>query len=973
MEAASLLRSLIHLLQIHRRAIYFHAWALWQSRGRKKLIFGQLNDLVARIHYVTTSADARPLAILCGSGLTVPSVPSVNKIINSIRASLQPAEQLDLDVRLRGFESAAEKYQEAFNFLSLRRPPAHRDRVIALSTLAAYQGSSDERAHTAPSDLATFESNIDGWSLPPGVESMGRLWAGLPRELRGPIITTNFDPLCEVAIRKAGRSATPLIVNDDSTFLRTTSVIDDPVVLHIHGYWRESNTLSMNDQLTVDRPALAAGIRELLRKYTFLVVGYAGWADVVTQQIAQLIREQRASELDILWCAFEQGADFEDSRKSNNLFEELTKAAGNVSFYESIDCNKLFPALENELIDVTQPPAGQRMGDGRGTLLGWSSIIEQSTSVPSNAIESAVSFFDGRLPSWHDAENPFVPKRDIVASVSNYLYTALRKKLPSLTTIIGPAGEGKSTALMQIVLQIRRSSPEVQVLYQQDSHYGGIQEILALPDTRPYLLVIDDAYGYLDRVKGLVDRLNQEGRGNIHLLVASRDSDWRINGGASFVWNRYVAYRSFVVKGMSRPDAAAIVQSWEDIGPAALGELAKLQNTEQRISQLVLAASDPRFRSEGAFLGALLVTRLGSGLESHIQDMLDRAGNHAVTSEGATLADVLAIIALPHASGVYELNFGVLSECLGISLAQLHADVLPGLGEEAALSVSDQRITIRHRLIAEIICSSATYAGVDMADVTRRVVQSAIRVARRSAFSKEYRKLAYLSGHIHDPELAVVAAEAAVEVEPNRLTYRTSLAAAIRRAGDPLAASKVGEDSLRMMRTADDSSSARALFTEWGVSEGLLGNWARNATLAAVALQDTELLGKLETAKIASALSCLLLAFRRLVETSEQSTYVKALAAIVMISSPHMAREKQHWLNEAEELVTDRGFSMPSSVTDCKRDLAEGCRLARISVEHPLPPQMPPMEFRFERLIEISDERWLYREPSSSLTRHGNI
>lgn len=92
---------------------------------------------------------------------------------------------------------------------------------------------------------------------------------------------------------------------------------------------------------------------------------------------------------------------------------------------------------------------------------------------------------------------------------------------------------------------------------------------------------------------------------------------------------------------------------------------------------------------------------------------------------------------------------------------------------------------------------------------------------------------------------------------------------------------------------------------------------ARNPTLAAVALQDSEIFGSLELSKIESSLSCLLLAFRRLAEKSERSEFVKALAAVFVVSTSHLGHgEKKRWLNEAEQLVTDRGHFLPTS--DCR-------------------------------------------------------
>lgn len=923
--------------------------------------FGSIDDLFARIGFALSDDSGRPLALLCGSGISTPAVPPVNKIIKSIRDGLNPDEQVDLDVRLQAIGNDGERYQEAFNFLSFRRPPSFRDRVIALSTLHAYKAPAAERANTSEEALARYESNLDRWDLPRGVEALGRIWAGLPDRVRGPIVTTNFDPLCEVAIRKAGKVATPQILNDDNTFIRNLNAIEEPVVLHLHGYWKDTNTLNMNDQLSQERPALAGSIKELLRKFTFVVVGYSGWIDIFSKQIAAMIIEQRASELDILWCAYPPGDQFEALNRGNQLFTQMQKAPGNVVFYQDIDSNIFFPGLEKHISDHLIHSDSARMGSGRGNLIGWSSVRAEETQNNSDVSDEdrALSFFDGRMPTWKDASNRLIPRRDIVLGVTNYVSESMRKRLATLTTIVGPAGEGKSTVLKQVALETVRAHDGAQLLYQHDSHYGGPKEIISLPVGRPYVLIIDDAYGYIDQLRNIVTALHDSGRSDIHIIAACRDSDWRVSGAANFAWSKFITYRTFPLKGMSRPDAAAIVQSWEKIGSRALGQLADERGTETRITRLVTAASDHRFALEGAFLGALLVTRLGSNLENHIREMLVRASHvtvgDSVGGVSKTLLDVLALIALPQSQGVHELTFPVLADAAGISLPELYADVLPSLGEEAAVSFSDERISIRHGLIAQAIYGLSPEFNINLHEVAADLVESAIHSAANAAFSPALGRLMYLSSHLNDPELAVSAARAAVQANPRRLSFRTSLSAALRRAGKPAEAAEVCESSLAILRTADDRYSSRPLFTEWGVAEGNLENWARNAVLAGVALEDNELLGVLQAEKVANAFACLTLAFKKLLLKTDQKEYLGALAAAVAWAEPSMTDSRhQKWLNEAEEVVLAHGSRIPSINEMSRRELFEGLRSARGSLESPLPALMPLQDFKFSQLERIA-------------------
>lgn len=48
-----------------------------------------------------------------------------------------------------------------------------------------------------------WKSEIDGWWLSPATEALGELVTKVPKIFGHAILTTNFDPLIEVAIRKA--------------------------------------------------------------------------------------------------------------------------------------------------------------------------------------------------------------------------------------------------------------------------------------------------------------------------------------------------------------------------------------------------------------------------------------------------------------------------------------------------------------------------------------------------------------------------------------------------------------------------------------------------------------------------------------------------------------------------------------------------------------------------------------------------
>jgi hypothetical protein len=88
------------------------------------------------------------------------------------------------------------RYQTAMKFLIETRGQAALNDLVRESVLKARQIT------ISGADEATLERELSGWVLAPGVESIGRLAAHFPDSFVSPLLTTNFDPLLEIAIRK---------------------------------------------------------------------------------------------------------------------------------------------------------------------------------------------------------------------------------------------------------------------------------------------------------------------------------------------------------------------------------------------------------------------------------------------------------------------------------------------------------------------------------------------------------------------------------------------------------------------------------------------------------------------------------------------------------------------------------------------------------------------------------------------------
>jgi hypothetical protein len=921
--------------------------------------FGDQDDLLARLKASVAERD-RPLAVLVGAGVSVGSIPGVGQTVNVIRASLDADEAILLDQRLAGLSQDTARYQESFDFLTKRKTPRHRDRVVQACTLRAFKKPLPDRDQLTVEKFALYEADVDNWRLPVGLEALGRIWSGLPEDLRGPVVTTNFDPLCEIAIRKSGSQPITKAIDEDGAFWADLRNNAAPQVVHIHGYWRDSATLHLAAELSLERPQLEGSLRALLRSHTVVVIGYGGWQDAVGKTVTRLVQEQSSRDFDILWCLFDDSEKAELQFPANPTLTALSRAPGSVAFYSSIDSNLFFPALERAISQSLEFSEEKRSYAARGSLIGWATVDPEERRVLKSDEQSALalSFFDGRLPSWPDARNRLIPRRDIANTVYRELSSSIRRPGSSFTLITGAAGEGKTLAAFQAASSIATANPDVVVMFNGEERLRSATDIASLPQDRKYLLVLDDAFLSAESLKEAVSHIHAAGTSGIHILAVSRDTDWRSTGGFTYPWSKYIPSHIHRLSGVGRLDAAAIVSAWEAIGPEALGALAAVPDTEARIEALERASRSEE-GSTGTLLGALLKTRYAGNLREHVRELLTRLSEIRLDvrgdPHGMSLQDAFFMVAVPHANGLTSMSPQLLGRALRINTFELHGMVLLPLGDEAALTYNSASVLTRHRMIAQAALDLAPELGVDLDQVVRQLVGAGVEEIDEQGIGSGGKDFAYLSQHLKSRPLAVVAAHEAVELRSDRLSYRTSLSRALRKAGDAAGAALVGERSLFVLATAVDGlTGARPVFTEWGVAEGNLGNWARNCVLGGIALQDLPALGSLRREQAAPALVCLALALRKLQQARQQLVFEHALAALLaMAERIDLTPQQVNWLSEAEQSL--RGIERPAvdDMTMASRLLAEGCKAAVGSLEAPLPEAMLPLRFGFSSLVAL--------------------
>ncbi len=354
-------------------------------------------------------------------------VPDVEGVIDLIRAEFQndPVQLNALEEDL--LKAGDKRYQAAFTFLQGRRGQRGVNEIVRRAVLFARASSGvldTEQVSQITEDYCRFlEADILGWALNPGTEYLGRLSTDYPGRFGRLILTTNFDPLIEVAIRRVGGTFLKTIFHADGYLGQTEGT--GCHVVHLHGYWYGSDTLHTPRQLGQARPRLKASLSSLLRDKIVVVAAYSGWDDAFTDALMDVVRDDTAFP-EIIWTFFSANPNI-----SNALSDRLSPGIdrGRITLYKGIDCHEFLPDLYKawSLMEKPIPLPGPRQ----------SNPVQVSRELL-DQIESRHQYL---LEGEEEDRPPYV---EICVGRENELQT-LRNSKAKVFFLTGIGGQGKST------------------------------------------------------------------------------------------------------------------------------------------------------------------------------------------------------------------------------------------------------------------------------------------------------------------------------------------------------------------------------------------------------------------------------------------------------------------------------------------------------------------------------------------------
>jgi hypothetical protein len=366
--------------------------------------FGTLAALVDAVitERSTPHGQPRQIVFMLGAGFSMPAhgrkgVPGTSEIVDLILKRVPAESRPTLKAKLA---ISKNRYQTAFDYLVSTGELDAANGIIRQAVLRAYESHVDLPLGSADQEriCATCENDPTRWSVPPGIEHLGRIVSEALKDSRhrrfGALhLTTNFDPLLAVSIARQGGLSVPHPVEVDLRIPQAER--SHCKLVHVHGYWRQGQTL--HNDLDKDRPLLRHSLQKLLEESTLVVLGYGGWDDVFMQALKAVANPLGTAE--ILWGFFDKEADVLKQR--GPLLRQLAIHGERIKFYADVDTNVFFEQLAAKLLHSEAPPPPSKKRRRVGIELAVVSAVALMLG-----LTVAIVFFGRPLLTSYQAPHP---------------------------------------------------------------------------------------------------------------------------------------------------------------------------------------------------------------------------------------------------------------------------------------------------------------------------------------------------------------------------------------------------------------------------------------------------------------------------------------------------------------------------------------------------------------------------------------
>lgn len=300
--------------------------------------------------------SSREIIFFFGSALSLPEsegapgVPSVTGILSLVEATLMDTPSAFAPVRDQPDVGAA--YQKAFQQLQAYRGQDEANEVIRRAVIKSRKVTPGQANTQGPLDLNScraLDDDFAGWHLRPSLIALGKLLANHSGRLGKTVLTTNFDPLIQTAIRTSHGMYIRTMMHDDGSLSQSEG--PGIQIVHLHGYWYGTDTLHVPTQIGSRRNKLKRSLERLLQNRTLVVMGCGGWDDIFMSSLSDLVSDTELNP-DVIWTFYESDEDVIRSKYAH-VFTRLAPATsrGRAQFYAGVDLHVFLPQLLERLKD----------------------------------------------------------------------------------------------------------------------------------------------------------------------------------------------------------------------------------------------------------------------------------------------------------------------------------------------------------------------------------------------------------------------------------------------------------------------------------------------------------------------------------------------------------------------------------------------------------------------------------------------
>jgi len=778
-------------------------------------------NLRERLQYILADSD-RPVVFVLGSGVSRGVVPDVPAMTDRFVSVLSAHVQNGLREGWREENTTPTKmYQDAALTVGSQRGDRVLGGIIREAVLEAYTGAPIRADSISPVQSRSM-IDADLWNLPKAQGDLGAYIAGLSADNRRAVITTNFDPLTEVALKRSGLDAHPIpIPYDDPPSLDQINHNPAFPVLHIHGYFADQWSQNAIRHIRGARPQLEEVLSQLISAATVIVLGYGAWDDAFMKVLTRHAAQRTILNAEIIWCSHSESASEE---LNHPTIRRLLDGPG-FSLYRGIDASDIF--------DFATLDAAPKFGEYAPQ--GW-------TSVPSTMGGTEASyrrFAEGALPTWADAVTDAWPLLSKGQAVLNDAIAAVEGQSNALIAITGPTGEGKSTALRQVAVALTQQYEDVAV-YWREQGAPSVRDWLtseARWNLRKVVLCIDEA----DLARGDLDALveAQSADSDLIVVVACQDRLW---------WNLSVSrndlFKVTLFDGIVEDDASLIASSWISNGVVSGTRIAR-RSVAAIAEELIAAGGFTRGRPNSTLFGAILEVRDAEGLQARIADLMDKLYKIRIGGGSpATLGDVFSMICVLEQFGSHSRvrRGGATRELISAAANVGHnaegGAILRALGREATITFEGDYVFSRHPRIA-----ASVVAWLQRNNKLNDACEFTARVGGRMKQEGDSARAAYqdayfLASTVGSGDPAKAAARGAIQGAPEYMEPRINYLTVVRRFDLP-AAIAYGNNVVKALEGARDvRMSARVLLNELAILDMADGKPRRALGLAALILHN---------------------------------------------------------------------------------------------------------------------------------------